>query len=86
MANLFAAYKQNLNFFYLYPISKMSYFFAPQMGFEVFFKSQNFAICYLNGNCTSAKIGTKFRTDNFRISTENFGIAFILGFWGNYGG
>ena len=81
-----AAHKRNLNFFYLYPVSKGRNFFAPQMGFEVFFKLKNIAICYLNGNCASAKIIPKFRTDNFRIITENFGIAFILRFWGNYGG
>ena len=86
MANLLQHTNGKLNFFHLYPISEMGNFFTPQMGFEVFFKLKNIAICYFNGNCAGAKVLPKFRADNLRIITENFGIAFILGFWRNYGG
>lgn len=86
LANLLQHTSEILDFFYLYPISKMGNPFAPQMGFEVFFKLKNIAIRYLNGNCAGAKIRFKFISNYFRIITENFGIAFIFRFWGNYGG
>ena len=69
---------EKLNFFYLYPISRMGNFLAPQMGFKPFFKGKNIAVCYLNGNCTSTKIRPEFIPNNFYITVKNFGLAFWI--------